>query len=1059
MRNHAAIVLPFLLAVPSVRAQFSSAITGLVTDDSGGVIVNARVETVNLSTNVVRGVDTSRDGMYRIMNLPPGAYQVRAASPGFRTGEFDKVALAIQETIRLDFVLQVGSVSEKVSVTAEQTGVETEEARVTDRIEQELIRELPLVGRNIYTILSYQPGVTGRYTASTPGSGGAWTDSYSSESQIMINASGQRSESNAFSVDDTSVVNDVGRGGVTHLTPNPESVAEMRVTTNNMSATEGRTSGARLQVVTKSGSNAFHGSGAYFFQNDTLGCRNIFETAPSLLPDFHRHEFAWGIGGPIVRNKTFFFTSYQGLRQAGGRARLFSAETKDFRDFAASRYPNSIGAGLLRDFPVAVYPTEGLRDLGSPRAGFVPGPADGVMDVGILRFSPAQSRDGDQFSVRIDHELRPGRDRIYANYYRTSAHTLNGGARPAFDSEFYEVTHFGNLNYTYTFGPAVLNEFRLGIMKAYGLPPMPTRLDIPEINLPEIPKFSTSYYPGGFWGDAYEFKDTLSWVRAGHTLKIGGEVRPNGGNTINSFGYIPIYQFSSMLSFPLDEALATARLVDPRDGTPSTIDGGLRAVEWAVYVQDDWKVSRDLTLSLGLRYEDFGSQNWDQNSLRNLIYGQGSNIWERVAAGRVDFVSRFYPRDLNNFAPRLGFAWNPGGKGRRAIRGGYGIGYDRLQWGNIAGYLSNPPSRAAATLSPLYGTRFTYSLGDPSKPYLGYPVDPGLKLGLDANNGIKGARVALTAVDPALRTPMVHNWFFGYQETLGWGLVAEVNYLASAGRHLYDFSDVNRYRGDLKDNRLDRFNPSFADVNLLRSQASSIFHGMSASVRRRYSKGLTLQASYSLGKAITNADQSFNVTNYVDISDLRIERAVAGFDVTHKFSVVGVWEMPFLRSARSAAGRFLSGWVLSGIGIFQGGFPFTVFHGGSWPAGDFNQDGKSGDRPNAPAAGVPRGGWERSDYQEGLFRASDFPVPAAGTNGNLGRNTFRGPGFAQLDLTISKAFRLSEGISLQLRAEAFNALNRVNLQNPVSNLVSPDFGRSTSTLSPRQFQIGGRISF
>ena len=441
------------------------------------------------------------------------------------------------------------------------------------------------------------------------------------------------------------------------------------------------------------------------------------------------------------------------------------------------------------------------------------------------------------------------------------------------------------------------------------------------------------------------------------------------------------------------------------------------------------------------------------------MFGTGGNFSERLATGRADIVKNFFPTDNNDLAPRFGFAWNPDGKGRTAIRGGYGLAYDRLFMTPLLDFRDSPPLRADATLGRQFGTQALYSLGDPSKPYMGYPIDPALALGLDANNGIKGARVAMRAVDPNLRSLYVHNWFFGIQRDLGRGIVIESNYLGSAGHKLYNVSNVNRYRGDLLDNLYAGYNPSFSTINLIQSSSNSIYHGGTFQARKLFSQGLTLQGAFTFGKVINDADDLVSVTGYLDIANRRLDRALAGYDVARKLSVIAVWDIPFLRSSTSLAARVIGGWQLSGTGIFQSGNPVTVSSSSPWPRGDFNADGVTGDRPNAPAAAVKQSGWERSDYQSGIFRAADFPLPSGGVNGDLGRNRFRGPGYAQVDLSLSKKFSITERVSSQIRIDGFNAFNRVNLNNPVLDLVNNNFGRSTSALTPKSYQLGLRIIF
>jgi hypothetical protein len=499
--------------------------------------------------------------------------------------------------------------------------------------------------------------------------------------------------------------------------------------------------------------------------------------------------------------------------------------------------------------------------------------------------------------------------------------------------------------------------------------------------------------------------------------------------------------------------------VDPRTGLPETTVIGFRTWEYAFFINDDWKLARNLTVNLGLRYENYTTIREVNGLLRNIVFGPGSTYDERLASAKVDIVPQFFPRDNNDWAPRVGFAWDPEGKGRMAIRGGYGLAYDRLFHTPVLNVRDSPPLRADATLGANFGTSFVYSLGDASKPFLGYPVDPGLQLGLDERNGIRGARVAFRAVDPNLRSSYVHNWFFGVQRELAGGWVAEVNYLGTSGHRLYNVTNINRYRGDLLDGRIDAFNPSFSTIDFIEASSNSIHHGGTAVLRKGLSRGFSFQAAYTFGKTLTDSNDLVNTTQYLDVANRSLDRALASFDVSQKLALVGVWELPFLRANRSFAGQLFGGWQLSGFAVMQTGNPITVTNNAPWPRGDFNADGNNNDRPNAPDESVARGGWERSDYLTGILNAGDFPSPAPGTNGSLGRNTFRGPGFAQVDLSLSKQFRFTESVRCQIRLDSFNAFNRVNLANPTTDLNNPNFGRSLSTETPRSYQLGLRIEF
>ena len=752
---------------------------------------------------------------------------------------------------------------------------------------------------------------------------------------------------------------------------------------------------------------------------------------------------------------------YEGLRQTGARGSSFTVETPQFRNFILSTRPNSIAAQLLRNFAPAVDPTTDFRDLGSPAPGAnTIGPADGILDVGSAFYVPEGWRRGNQFNIRGDYELRPGKDRLYGNFYRTNSYAVTGGIRPPFNRPTPNTTHFGNVNYTRTFSNSMVNEFRGGVMRLVGLPDTPLHLEIPGITITGATGFGQSGYPNGWWQTNWDFKNILTIVKSSHLLKVGGELRQMYGSATNTNNYIPAYSFTSLLNFADDEALQMSRYVDPRTGEPQTAYSELTQTEWALFIDDDWKVRSNFTLNLGLRYENYGTFKDSDDTLRNLIFGSGSTYNERLASARVDFVDQFYPTDNNNFGPRVGFAWDPKGDGKMSVRGGYGLAYDRLMNLPAENYRHSPPLRATVVLGQFFGTpQFTYSLGDPSKPYLGYPVDPALQVGLDERNGVKGARVALTTVDPDLVNPYTHNWFLGVQREIGLGVVADFNYLGSSGHNLYNAYNQNRFVGDLLDGTFTGFNPSFQQINMVTSTSKSDYQGATIQLRRRYQQGFTVQGAYTFGKAMNDADIAVGTTNFQDAADLGAEWAIAGYDVRHKLALLGVWEMPFFNNSTGLTRTLLGGWQLAGSAIFQTGNPINITRGGSFPSGDYNADGNGGDRPNAPASNVKTSGWSQEEYLAGIFKASDFPAPPPGQNGNLVRNAYRGPGYADVSLSVSKKFQMTARVTTEFRVDAFNAFNRVNLSDPVTDLSNSNFGKVTSQLNTRAIQLGARLRF
>ena len=1028
--------------------QFNSGIQGTVADGTGGVLTGARVRVVNRQTGVARDALTSAAGTYRVLSLSPGPYTIQVEKEGFASAEQKGVTVAADEIRKADFTLTVGSIAEKVTVEAQAAALETEQGRISGTINAEQLKSLPAASRNVYNLLALQPGVTGR-----PFGG----DVYEGEPAPTVRASGQRSEANYFTVDDASI-NSISRGGTVNMTPNMDSVAEVRVVSHSFSAENGRNSGAQIQISSKSGSNQFHGTASEFFQNNTLASRNVFETA---VPVNRQNQFGFTFGGPIRKNRTFFFGSYEGVRRSGARAVVATIETKELRDFVARTRPNTIAAKLLSQYGSVANPTTGFRDLGSPAPGVnVIGPADGIPDIGSVTYVPNATRTGDQFNIRVDHELRPGKDRLYGNFYRTHGYSLTTDLRPYFARPQDDTSHFGNINHTHIFGPGSLNELRAGVMRLHGQPASPALQDVPQINITG----STGYqnvgnFPGGWFQTSYNLKDTYTRIQGAHSLKVGGELRRMHNNLRNTAAYIPVYTFANLLDFIDDEAIQMTRNVDPRTGNPAATDNAIRVWEGGLFVQDDWKARRNLTFNLGLRWEYYGPITDANNRLRSFIWGSGANYAERLATGKVDVVPRMWTAPKGNFGPRFGFAWDLGGKGRTVVRGGYGISFDRLATVVPGGYRNNPPLSATATLGLFFGTPFTYSLGDVTKPFLGYPVDPGLRVGLDERNGIRGSRVSVVAVDPGFSSPYAHDWFLGVQRALPMRLVLELGYLGTSGHHLINVVNPNRYAGDLRDNRFDGYNPSFSGISSSQSVSNSIYHGGTVTLKRPFARGFTVQGAYTYGKVITDAETAQGETLYGDAANRRPFRSLASFDVPQRLAMFGVWELPWLKSCGSVACRTVGGWELSGSTVLEKGLPFSVFTTAAWPRGDFNADGTNYDFPNAPSDSVRRKDFSRAELLTGIFPASAFPLPTGGTAGNLGRNVFRGPGFARVDLALAKTFRATERVGVTLRMEAFNALNRVNLNAPVSDLNSNNFGRVTSAQAPRQFQASLQVRF
>jgi hypothetical protein len=1033
------------LVVPHAAAQVQQAsIQGTVDDQSRAAVPGVTITATNVETGDSRTTTTNDRGVYRITSLSPGRYTVTASIEGFRKVVQNDQVLSVGATLGLNFTLETGVVTETVEVQSVAPDIQTEKADVSAIVERRKVVDLPLVGRNVLALAALQPGITG-----IPGT----QDFLAPEQGLGINASGQRGSGNNSMVDGMSI-NGGPWGGTVLLVPNAEAVQEFQVIANNPSAEFGRNSGAAVSIITKGGTNDLSGSVFQFHRNESLRAHGIFERSK---PDFNRNDFGLSIGGPIRRDRTFFFASYEGVRETSGSGQLYTVETEQFRDFVTSTRPNSKAAQLLRTYQPAVYPTEGLRDLGSPATGVgVNGPPDGIPDVGTISLALVGRREGDQINGRADQTFRGGQDRVRGTYYLSRVETAFTYVRPAFDHPYPFRNQLFSLSHSRVISARTLNEASFGFVRQHGETGDPTP-EAPTIGITGLNAgFGVDFWhPITFTQNNFEFRDTLTMNRGQHSLRMGAELRiGRDGATLHHWER-PNYNFSSLLDFANDELFSETRAVDPATGRSTVAPGTYLTNEIGLFVQDNWKLRRNITITAGLRYDLFGNPGKKEGDFNGLILGPGATRQEQMTTARAAAVERLYDTDWNNISPRIGVAWDPTSNGALVIRGGAGLSYNRINNTVFSDERLNPPQFASAAASVQDGIPLLYTLGPT------YPENPALGRGLDALGGIRGARVDLRAMDSEAVTPYAWNWFAGVQRQLPAKFVVEANYIGSAGRNLIGGDgpvgeDYNRFLGDLFDGRRDRLNPSFGQMGFNESRIDTSYHGLTLQLNRRYDKGFALQAAYTLGKAEDLPNSAMEVTR------LDLDRGPTAFDVRHKLAMNIIWRVPYNPSNKLLA-HTLGGWQVNTITIWQSGSPFTVTCGLPYPQCDFNADGVNNDRPNAPSFGTDLGSPSQQDFLKGVFVAADFPLPASGSLGTLGRNALRGPRYANTDLSLFKNVELGwfgqRNATIQLRLEAFNVFNAVNLNNPVAALQNPLFGTVTSARDSRVIQLGVKFRF
>jgi hypothetical protein len=1091
-----AIVIGLALLHANAWAQFASAIEGAIADSSGAIVPGATVTITNEETGVTQTNTTTAAGYYRFPALGAGLYTVRASLTGFKTVIQEHIRVQAAETKTINLTLEVGTAEEEVTVRAQAPLVETAQGRVSGLIEESQVKELPLVGRNFFNLVVLTPGVTGRATGGTQAYAQSNADLYNNEFGVNMNANGARTESNNFLID-SSTVSSSQRSGVVNINPNAESVQEVRVSVNNFTAEYGRNGSILVNIITKSGANDVHASAGGYFTNNSLQEKNYFQkrSAGFQHPDFARKEFSWGIGGPIAKDHTFFFTSGDVLRSDVAISRASTIITPEFTQFMRTNRPNNISTAILSNFPASFTPDRNFLRAGQALGSTCTGSTTIASPVGPIpcdlpirgegTWNETSPRNGLQWTARVDHNFHEGRDRLYGSFNRTTTDKVGFGepsVYPAFTAPSPTNSMHFNTNWTTIVTPTMVNEASFSWVRPWGELTNP-RPDIPGIAITGV----VSYQPAGFGPNefvqnSFEWRDVVTWTRGSHSLKVGGAyTREHADNDSSRTYNRPQYQFNSVFDFAADQPFNQTNLaIDPATGGPvTTLTRFHRTQSVSAFVQNDWKVKRNLTLNLGLRYEGFLNIFDASGDMANVVFtADNGELATRLASARM--IERHYYLEgglwgggMHTIAPRASVAWDPSGTGVMSIRAGFGRSYERMSnqiWDsehlNLPGFATTQTT-INDVVKPVFG------LGRNQEFPYDFPRPIGLTGGLNSQGGLVNGRALVHATDPAIDPMYLDNWFLGVQRAFG-RVAVEADYIGSRGRNGYRKFDINRFNGDLFDGRFDGIIPGFSNFNFTQSTDESRYHGATFGVRTNRSD-LQFGAAYTIGKA-TDFSSSFSAGAPPDAyGPPEREEGPADFDIRQKFAISASWKLP--GPSAGALKAVAGGWQLAGVLVAQSGTPFSVFCSGRAFAAirdasgrivgnsgcDYNADNSGGDRPNVPSFGDSRSGLSNDDFLTGIFVASDFPTPAPGVQGNLGRNTFTGPGYVNVDLVLVKSIRvpwmIGTGGDVQLRLEAFNVLNTTNLFNPDNNLTAGTFGRSTQALPGRIVQFAARFAF
>jgi hypothetical protein len=1042
LRLFSGLLLLCLWGVGGAAAQTTSSISGVVVDPQGAVIAGARISARSLETNLTRSTRSDAEGRFAFPEMRVGAYELRAEESGFKAWSRPGVSLTLGETAVVNITMEPSAVAENLNVNASESAplVNTSTPELSYLVGERAIRELPLNGRNVTDLALLQPGVV-----AFPHRDGGSAVAHG----LGMSINGQDPRSNVYLLDGT-LQNDFTNapaGSAASTALGVETVREFRVEANSYSAEFGRNSGGQINAISKSGSNRFHGTLFEFLRNDNFDARNFFD--PAKKPDFKRNQFGGILGGPLRRDRTFFFFGYEALIERLGRT-ISSVVPDDNARRGILPNPANPAQSLSVNINPAVQPY--LNEI--PRAN------GANLGGGLAAFTFGFNQQVDEHFLqgRIDHSFTPN-STIFGRYTFDDAEQQLPTDFPQFPRAFLSRNQFFTAEHTYVISASAINVLRGGFsrtrigqdVQANTTTPLqpfvPGRL-VGNIDIGGMPRFG----PQGSVNlslvqNVFSLEEKLALSRGKHNLKFGVSAERYQDNMVNPTFSLGIYTFPDLRSFLENRPQRYLGL--PLEGA---LDRYWRFTLFGLYAQDDYRLHPRFTLNLGLRYE--------AATLPVDINGRDSALLN--LSDRQPTVGQLYENPtLKNLSPRLGFAWDLFGNGKTSLRGGYGIYFNTNNQQNLIVTVTNPPATPRVIINnPTF----------PNPPFE------------------RGVGNSIRPVEFNIKNPYVNIYNLSLQRQLWFDTLVTVGYAGARGVHLLRNTDANIPTPQrLADGTLffpvgqARPNTAFSTIELKKSDGNSWYNALIFEVRKRWSKGFDFQSSYTLSRNIdtTQASTFFSdsttgtVSAMPEFAGFEYNKGLADFHAKHNWVVNFTWELPFAKGREGVAGKLLDGWQLTGISNLRSGSPLTAFVSRNRSRSQWSPSQGPGigfDRPSL-APGFTHETAVTGDPNQ-YFNPAAFVLQPAGTLGNLGRGTFIGPNLRTFDLSAVKNTRwskLGENGSIQLRVEAFNLFNRTNFGIP--NLLAfagavdnertlSTFGRIRSTVtSSRQIQLGLRILF
>lgn len=1104
LRTAYALLLLILTSLLSF-AQTGSQITGTITDKSGASVAGVKVVATNLETGVTRESISTDGGAYTIPSLPPGRYVLSATKDGFKTIKQENLTLEVNAVLRLDVQLELGAVSESVTVSSAPPLIESENSSLGQVVETKQIVELPLNGRNFVQLATLGPGVTGvGFGASGTIMSGTRPDDQRPGSELFSN--GNREGSNNFLLD--GIDNNERLTLAITLRPSVEAVREFKIQTSLFAADQGRNPGATVNVVTKSGANELHGAAYNFLRNDNFDAKNYFTAPGAKKPQLAQNQFGAALGGAIIKNKLFYFGNYEGYRRRQevpllGTVPTTRAKAGDFGEYRNIFDPSTLRAqtgttsGFVRDqFPNRVIPASRFDPITARLIETYPNPTSAGI-ANNYTVAPKQRQDWNQYDLRGDYNVSDT-SFLYGRYSFQDTSTLRPSTFPTttvrglttpvalgnedtFAGESRQKAWHTMINYSKTIKPTLLMElkagfqrFSLDFIQEGATPGAKLGEQLGVINANQGPRADgiPIFSPGGYFGfgqtrslpiirkeNTYQYAAAFNWTYNNHTVKFGGDMirrqisefqtnRGNGRfNFSNAFTNDPNSQGNT--GDPMASSLLGVASTIEQDFT--LVFPGMRGWENSLYIQDDIKVSDRLTANLGIRYEYFSPYSEVANRLANFDITSGKLL---IGGLNSDKYMGVRP-DMNNFAPRVGAAYKL--RKGTVLRGGWGVFYGTQGNGGavMRGFRQAP-------FGPVQTVDINQFVANPRRVQQG--LDP--LLPIDVNNFVNNPRGNLIGTNFDFGPSRTYQYNFQIQQELPGNMVWKVGYVGNKNRGLdytYDANQADPGPTPIAQRRpLRNIAPNVQGATYAIADGYSDYHALQTTVERRFSNGMSFLSAYTWSHSIDNVPNAFGGASNGPIpQDIRfrdVDRGSSGFDIRHRFTHSMNYDLPWgkgkaLNIQNRALDVIAGGWQTNVIFTWQGGLPFT-------PTIASTSNTGTGSRPNLNRTPSFTSGTRALWFDTTLGPDATWGTPAPFTYGNAGRNILYGPGRVNWDWSLFKNFNFSEKYKLQFRSEFFNLFNTPQFGLPNATIGTPAAGSITSLSgNNRQVQLALRFSF